>query len=109
VSLISVQTSDVAASCPYTKTGSFLRRIEEVSRLLVRQFDLVGVLPVALVFFRQDFFEPTCLLFGNPLIHRLPLVSQLVPSGDAWTETVLHDFTADSKQAEDIPGRCTSR
>ena len=29
------------------------------------------MLPVALVLFCQDFFEPPCLLFGNPLIHGL--------------------------------------
>jgi hypothetical protein len=33
------------------------------------------VLPFALVLFRQDFFEPPCLLFGNPLIHGLRRVA----------------------------------
>src|SRR5258705_1658255 len=33
---------------------------------LVRQCDSVGVLLVAVVFFRQDFFKPLCLLFCNP-------------------------------------------
>ena len=53
----------------------YFRRNEEEDRVLVRQFDSVGVLPVALVLFRQDFFEPPCLLFGNPLIHGLRLVA----------------------------------
>jgi hypothetical protein len=43
--------------------------------LSVRQFDSVGVLPFALVLFRQDFFEPPCLLFGKPLIHGLRRVA----------------------------------
>jgi len=44
-------------------------------RQLVRQFDSVGVLFIALVLFRQDFFQPLCLLFCNPLIYRLWVVA----------------------------------
>ena len=42
---------------------------------LFRQLDSVGVLPVALVLFRQNFFKPLCLLFCNPLIYRLWVVA----------------------------------
>jgi hypothetical protein len=42
---------------------------------LIGQFDSVGVLPVALVLFRQDFFEPPCLLLGNLLIRGLRIVA----------------------------------
>ncbi len=37
---------------------------------LIRQYDSVGVLLVALMLFRQYFFKPYCLLFRNPLVHR---------------------------------------
>ncbi len=42
---------------------------------LVRQFDSVGMLLVALVLFRQDFFQPLCLLFCDPLIYRFWVVA----------------------------------
>jgi hypothetical protein len=38
---------------------------------LVRQFDSVGVLFVALVLFRQNFLKPLCLLFCQALIDKL--------------------------------------
>jgi hypothetical protein len=36
----------------------------------VWQFDSVGVFLIALVLFGKNFFEPLCLLFCNPFIHR---------------------------------------
>ena len=45
------------------------------AKQLVRQFDSVEVLPVALVFFRQDSFKPLCLLFSNPHVRRFWVVA----------------------------------
>ena len=45
------------------------------AKQLVRQFDSVGVVPVALVFFRQDSFKPLCLLFSNPHVRRFWVVA----------------------------------
>ena len=36
---------------------------------LFRQFDSVGVFLIALVLFRENLFQPLCLLFGNPPIY----------------------------------------
>ena len=47
----------------------------QFQKQLVRQFDSVGVLPVALVFFRQDSFKPLCLLFSNPHVRRFWVVA----------------------------------
>ena len=37
--------------------------------------DLVGVLPVAVVLFRQNFLQPFCVLFCKPLVYRLRVVA----------------------------------
>src|ERR1700732_1999312 len=49
----------------------FSRTIGSCSGQLVRQFDPVGMLLIALVLFRQNFFQPLGLLFCDPLIYRV--------------------------------------
>jgi hypothetical protein len=40
----------------------------------VRQFDPVGMLPIAFVLFSKDFFKPLCLLLSAPFVCKRRLV-----------------------------------
>jgi hypothetical protein len=42
---------------------------------LNRQLDSVGMLLITLVLFREDLFEPMCLVFRNPFISKCGLMT----------------------------------
>ena len=53
----------------------FRGKISSRFKVLVRQFDSVGVLLITLVLFRQNFFKPLGLLFRDPLVYRFWVVA----------------------------------